>query len=164
KLIGIINVDSGLVWIGDPCYTLHKEPKEIGKTWGEFCEKLVEQDGESGPPTRAMFKHDNGKKGLGICASVCGDGGYRVVENLDEYGRTKSIEILFEDENVYCLRCGCAITETRIIGLWDYTCGCEETEECLHPRPLVSKKDFQERLCHNGVEDWEDLIEVQEEE
>ena len=41
KVIGTIGVDAGIVWIGDPCYIMHKEeetPSTIGKNWGEFCD------------------------------------------------------------------------------------------------------------------------------
>ncbi len=63
--VGVVGVDAGMVWVGDPCYILalpHStpqpneeildrfqnlyEPKELpeslGKSWNEFCSKLSE--------------------------------------------------------------------------------------------------------------------------
>ena len=44
KLLGHINVDSGLCWIGDPCYILHTEegvPDDLGKNWEEFSDLII---------------------------------------------------------------------------------------------------------------------------
>lgn len=86
KLLGHIGVDAGIVWIGDPCYILHKEnnpkmisdknPKSIGKNWNEFCEKFFESEHDS----FKSFTYDSGSEGLGICTSTYyGDGQYPVI-------------------------------------------------------------------------------------
>lgn len=77
KKIGEITVDAGIVWIGDPCYVLHKDlvPAELGTSWGEFCDKLNAKFTE--------FK-------IGVCAATAyGDGSYpvyAVYDFKDEYG------------------------------------------------------------------------------
>lgn len=49
KLVGHVDVDAGCIWVGDPCYVLHKEedqkPKDIGKDWSEFCDLMFDRSG-----------------------------------------------------------------------------------------------------------------------
>ena len=90
KKIGVISVDSGLCWIGDPCYILHKEnpPKDIGENWNGFCNKLTNKD-------IRQFYHNAGHVGLGICTSTNGDGCYPVFANINKKGEITSIKIKF---------------------------------------------------------------------
>lgn len=55
---GTFGVDSGLVWIGDPCYVLHTRetqastissgsPPELGRSWEEFCTILFARFAET---------------------------------------------------------------------------------------------------------------------
>jgi hypothetical protein len=37
-LVAHIDVDAGVVWIGDPCYSLTHESEYTPKTWFEFCD------------------------------------------------------------------------------------------------------------------------------
>ena len=96
--IGEISIDSGLVWIGDPCYILHKnqdeQPQDIGRTWEEFCQKL------KGMNHAKQFEHFKGFSGLGVVASTgLGDGVYDVMaEIVDDptWGhRVKSLSVKF---------------------------------------------------------------------
>ena len=83
--VGSFGVDAGICWIGDPCYVLHKEklPDELGKDWGEFCDKLGEEY-----PTKKVFYH-------GICLSTgYGDGEYDV-EAIIENSRIKEFRVKF---------------------------------------------------------------------
>lgn len=51
---GVIGIDAGLCWIGDPCYILHKSidakkehertPKAIGKNWDELHNILYKDE------------------------------------------------------------------------------------------------------------------------
>jgi len=98
--IGMIGVDAGLVWIGDPCYVLHSKtlPKAIGKSWFEFCEGLSEKF-----PTMKSFNYDLGHEGLGVCVSSGrGDGTYPVYALVGEEGdwgkRIKKVWINFIDD------------------------------------------------------------------
>ena len=99
--VGVIGVDAGLCWIGDPCYILHKdEPaKTLGKDWGEFCSKLFEQ-GEH--KQCKQWDYDLGHAGLGVTVSTgYGDGTYPVqVRKVD--GRIAEVRVVFisdDDEN-----------------------------------------------------------------
>ena len=81
KLIGHISVDSGTVWVGDPCYIIHTEklPKTLGKDWLDLC-LITDGSGEPEPPHLPMsFNHDNGQNGLGVMSyTKIGDGYYPV--------------------------------------------------------------------------------------
>lgn len=89
--IGEIGVDAGLVWIGDPCYILHKGedfPPELGKSWDEFCDIVLGKEPSSGP---TVVDFD----GLGVVASTgYGDGTYPVFAEFED-GRVKKITIEF---------------------------------------------------------------------
>jgi len=92
--IGTIGIDARLCWIGDPCYILHKEgdqkPKEIGKDWDDFCDKLGEDY-----PTKKQFNFDLGHPGLGIVISTgYGDGEYPVYADIVD-GKIKSVTVKF---------------------------------------------------------------------
>lgn len=74
KKIGEIDVDSGLCWIGDPCYVLHSyKLNSIGDNWHEFCEKINDDDRVT------AFSHNTGCDGAGLAVSSgYGDGTYPV--------------------------------------------------------------------------------------
>lgn len=104
KQIGKIGVDSGLVWIGDPCYLLDGDkPESVGKDWGEFCDIFKENEEKE---TRSIsFNYDMGHEGLGVCSSTkWGDGTYPVYGIFEKGDTRKSpngILIDFEIENMY---------------------------------------------------------------
>ncbi len=78
RVIGIISVDAGIVWIGDPCYIMHTEdnpPSSIGKDWSEFCDILGNSAHKS-----FDFSATNNSEGLGVCVSTKnGDGQFNVI-------------------------------------------------------------------------------------
>ena len=81
--VGVIGVDAGLCWVGDPCYII-KDPgeeryKELGKDWQEFCEILHNKEQLDSAKNVAGFNYDKGHAGLGVCVSSgLGDGLYEV--------------------------------------------------------------------------------------
>ena len=90
KKIGVIGVDAGICWIGDPCYILHQEepPAAIGKDWHDFCDKIKEGN-------FWQFNYDAGHPGLGVCASTgWGDGEYNVYAR-HEAGRIAELKVVF---------------------------------------------------------------------
>ena len=99
--VGTIGVDAGMVWIGDPCYILHREkglPSTLGKNWGEFCDSL----GQDYPTTKS-FNYEMGHEGLGICVSSgFGDGGYQVfvkTQTFPDWGkRITEMKVVFVKE------------------------------------------------------------------
>lgn len=81
--VGVIGVDAGMCWIGDPCYIFHKDKKEmkeleknIGKNWGEFCFNASRN---------SQFNYPLGHAGLGVCVSTgYGDGTYDVYAKMED--------------------------------------------------------------------------------
>lgn len=97
--VGEIGVDAGLCWVGDPCYVLHpdKPPRDIGKSWNDFCTRLFKRDKNGG----AQFNFDRGHAGLGVAVSTgYGDGCYPVYVER-EGGRVARVivEFMEPDEN-----------------------------------------------------------------
>ena len=116
QLVGHFGVDAGIVWIGDPCYILHKGPEKLpetlGKDWGDFCNKLGD--------TTTVFGYRPGQtEGLGIvCQTGYGDGSYPVYMRMED-GVPVALFIDFngilddpeeeddeEDEVRHCTECG----------------------------------------------------------
>lgn len=91
KKIGVIGVDAGLCWIGDPCYVIHTdEPaKHIGRDWHEFCDAVLEG-------RTHQFNYDLGHPGLGVCVSTgYGDGTYPVYAKFTDEGHVAEVRIVF---------------------------------------------------------------------
>ena len=91
--IGVIGVDAGLCWVGDPCYILKDKDeeryKELGQNWPDFCHKI-------GIAVHKQFNYDAGHAGLGVCGSTgYGDGVYDVMAKFNEEGRVAEIKVVF---------------------------------------------------------------------
>lgn len=100
KKIGVIGVDAGLCWIGDPCYIIHSEQpnKELGKDWGEFCNNLWKKESESGGQG-VQYNYDLGHPGLGVVVSTgYGDGTYPVYAEFNDEGRCVKVWVDFDEE------------------------------------------------------------------
>lgn len=94
--VGTIGVDAGLCWIGDPCYVLHQEdsPKDLGKDWGAFCDKLGLRGQER--TGAVQFHYDLGHAGLGVCVDTgWGDGVYPVCIRRTKSGRIAEVRVVF---------------------------------------------------------------------
>ena len=94
--IGVIGVDAGICWIGDPCYIIKDDGEHraanLGKDWNEFCDKLSDLE-------YTQFNYDAGHPGLGVCVqSGYGDGAYPVSITRSEDGRVKSVRVDFIEE------------------------------------------------------------------
>lgn len=107
--VGKVDVDSGLIWLGDPCYVfalphstkkskfkslneVKKLPKDIGKSWIDFCNKVSDSNA-------TQFNHDTGSPGAGVAIhNAYGDGSYPVFVKKTRQGGIKSVMIVFEDE------------------------------------------------------------------
>ena len=99
KQIGVVGVDSGTLWLGDPSYILHqdKPPKAFGKNYAEFTDKL--KGGYQ------QHKFDKGHDGLGVTFSTgFGDGTYPVHAEIDENNRIKSITVEFINRGEAAIR------------------------------------------------------------
>ena len=97
EVVGKIGVDSGLCWIGDPCYIISSTGERRFESWKNFCSELqyLEKDNY---PTNVAFPYDDGGivEGLGVCVSTgYGDGYYPVIAHFNRDGRISKIEINF---------------------------------------------------------------------
>ena len=84
--VGVIGVDAGLCWVGDPCYCVTPDcNSHPAKTWLEFCDKLekIEKDGV------AQWA------GIGVSVSSgYGDGEYPVYVKRSR-GRIREVKVVF---------------------------------------------------------------------
>lgn len=107
---GMIDVDAGCVWVGDPCYLTPDEPGGPTRIsdWPKFCRQGW--DDRCCTPDVLVFGHDNnikantpGNAGQGICISTLyGDGTYPVYVRKDSSGRIAEVRIMFDpDEEDY---------------------------------------------------------------
>lgn len=109
--IGVIGVDVGRCWIGDPCYFMqdtqeidegHKTTmQEAGiNSWDDFLNHIKKE----GYHSTSQFNFEKGHAGLGVCVSTgLGDGCYDVFAKMIDvpsWGkRVKEVKIVFiEDE------------------------------------------------------------------
>lgn len=95
--IGVVGVDAGLVWIGDPCYCVTPDANEHpAKTWKEFCDKILKHGiHEKG---FQQFNYKLGHPGLGVCVtSGIGDGVYEVFARRNSEGSIMEVRINFEE-------------------------------------------------------------------
>ena len=105
--IGVIGVDAGLCWIGDPCYILHKDKvglegssdrfpeEELGKDWKGFYAKLDRH----GNALSWQFNYAGGHPGLGVCVTTgYGDGQYPVYAEIRN-GRVVSVTVKFDEDD-----------------------------------------------------------------
>lgn len=79
KLLGHVSVDSGTLWIGDPCYVIGEN--SLQNRLKDWTDKLIENKYE---PTEF--------EGLGIAVStLSGDGIYPVYGNYNKEGELLSV-------------------------------------------------------------------------
>ena len=88
--IGSIGVDSGMCWIGDPCYVIGKDSSHGVEEWHDFCDKMKYEGLHEEPLGSGI--------GLAVTAGF-GDGVYPVFAEISDEGawgkRIKSITIDF---------------------------------------------------------------------
>jgi hypothetical protein len=84
KEIGTVQVDSGLIWIGDPGYVFDgPRPTDIGRSWQEFCDRYQAREKET--PGAVQYNSDSGHPGLGVAVSTgIGDGFYPVYAEIED--------------------------------------------------------------------------------
>lgn len=96
KKIGVIGVDAGLCWVGDPCYIFHHEDstmkEALGRDWQDFCDKVS----EGGYSSHKQFNYPMGHPGLGVTVSTgYGDGCYDVFVKHNNEGRIAELKVVF---------------------------------------------------------------------
>lgn len=95
ETIGVIGVDAGLCWVGDPCYCVTPDAgNHPAVSWAAFCERL-DQSGHDQQGFTA-FPYALGHEGLGIAVSTgYGDGEYPVQIRRNAEGRIAELRVLF---------------------------------------------------------------------
>jgi hypothetical protein len=91
--VGVVGVDAGMVWIGDPCYCVTPDAScHPAKTWMEFCDLLHEGGFDS--RGHQQFNVSTGIAGLGVAVSSgYGDGVYPVYIRRNEEGRVAGVRV-----------------------------------------------------------------------
>lgn len=90
--VGVVTVDAGTLWLGDPCYFVGKEDVPT-KTWKEFVQKLHPYK-----PVK-QWNHPRGHPGLGVTTNTgYGDGVYGVFVKKTPEGRTAEVKVVFVEE------------------------------------------------------------------
>lgn len=74
-LIGRVDVDAGLIWLGDPCYVMGDDASSRVTKWSDFCDKLYDNPSHESAGYSQPLDH----KGAGIAVQTfMGDGTYPV--------------------------------------------------------------------------------------
>jgi len=91
--VGVIGVDAGLCWVGDPCYCVTPDATDHpAPTWKQFCDMLGDDY-----PTAKQFNYEMGHEGLGVCVSTgYGDGLYPVYVKKNAEGRIVRVMVKFD--------------------------------------------------------------------
>lgn len=94
KTVGFVDVDAGILQLGDPCYT--SDGRNHADDWQEFCRFMFSQeDYESGV---IKVPHEPGNEGKAVVVSTgYGDGSYPVQVRRDE-GRIAEVRVVFIPE------------------------------------------------------------------
>jgi hypothetical protein len=94
--VGVIGVDAGLVWVGDPCYLYEDDERAaMGKTYEDFLAILRDREVEG----VAQFNYAERRPGLGVALYTAnGDGLYPVEVRRDMAGRVVEMRVRFEEK------------------------------------------------------------------
>jgi len=88
--VGSIDVDAGIIWVGDPCYVLGDEASSRVTSWDEFCTKSFD-------PANKVAEGVVQPLGQGVGLEVStayGDGSYPVFVRRNSEGRV--VEVIIE--------------------------------------------------------------------
>ncbi len=101
--VGVIGVDAGLCWLGDPCYIMGQDASEHPvKTWDEFCNKLWKKEEETENTEKrgtVQWDYKLGHAGLGVTVQTgWGDGLYPVYIRRNREGRIAEVKVVFDTE------------------------------------------------------------------
>jgi hypothetical protein len=86
--VGNIWVDAGVVWVGDPCYSITGDAEYAPKTWHEFCNQTFDEKAKITDGVTAPLKQgEKYEPGLGLeISSGFGDGSYPVYVKYSDEG------------------------------------------------------------------------------
>jgi len=95
KQIGFVGVDSGSVWVGDPCYVIGEDSSFSPKSWADYCKILEDENYWS---SENSFIEPLGSE-IGIHIQTrYGDGSYPVFGEFDRDGRLTGFSVDFDYE------------------------------------------------------------------
>ncbi|WP_024816941.1 DUF4241 domain-containing protein [Arthrobacter sp. 31Y] len=102
ELVGYVDVDAGVIMVGDPCYTIGDDASSRVPTWSEFCDRLFDKKNEV-HETGVIHPFAADHRGAGIVIpSGYGDGSYPVYIETEmttlhgaDYPRVKSVTVVF---------------------------------------------------------------------
>jgi hypothetical protein len=92
-----VSVDSGMIWIGDPCYIMADDARFRVSSWDKFCDAIhkIKQFASNGFSMHPELAEPLGE-GIGVAIDTGGDGGYTVKPIYNEHtGKVVSITIDF---------------------------------------------------------------------
>lgn len=89
--IGSVGVDSGQIWVGDPCYIDDAFPHTPAgqENWMRFTSPRF-------PDETTVHPYAYSNDGM-LCGTTHGDGSYPVYGIQDEHGRLRAVLIDFDD-------------------------------------------------------------------
>jgi hypothetical protein len=92
--IGVVDVDAGLIMIGDPCYVLpdNAPRRPLVQDWTRFCEMVSDQQ---------VAQPVGDRCGL-VIRPPDGDGEYPVTAEVSRSGRLLRVTIDFDPADDYC--------------------------------------------------------------
>ena len=105
-----VAVDSGTLWIGDPCYVLHCEspPPDLGADYQEFVDRTFKREAQPSPGVAQFRRHPDedgyaaGWDFLGCTVSTgYGDGVYDVEVQRNAEGRIMALRVVFGGEGTW---------------------------------------------------------------
>ena len=93
KKIGLVGVDAGMIWVGDPCYVIGPDASFAPDTRMDFVNATITEEKANGVPWSTP---------LGSVTGVCvggfgGDGVYPVYAEIGESGLVLSVKVVFSE-------------------------------------------------------------------
>jgi hypothetical protein len=87
--VATICVDSGIIFVGDPCYSITSDADYNVRTWNEFCKNIFDPKSQVAEEVSAAIKGNDEKydQSLGlVIRSGLGDGCYPVYVKYSDEG------------------------------------------------------------------------------
>ncbi len=105
KVVGHVDVDAGILWLGDPCYILPDKGKPAEFTYDQLLAIFDQQEKQTGKyPHVTTIQHngtlgDKEHEGKGVVVGTgYGDGTYPVTATFNREGRVVRVSVDFDAE------------------------------------------------------------------
>jgi hypothetical protein len=90
--IGDVGVDSGYLWLGDPCYVMGEDAPAVLQTWEEFLARTFDPRYQTG--AAGVSQPVGEEVGMAMPAGY-GDGVYPVYATYNSQGRIATLTVDF---------------------------------------------------------------------